>query len=154
METRTRKFNPLFFIKITHAWFGESPCPYISLEPDADCRVLLAREKLICKTVPGGLQIISETGGSAPAAGHYRFYIRLDNVAFFAVTKLDFTDFPRQLFCFSNTTKNRPLSVKKYPNPGGSREAILGVVDIVPAGNPAGTGAPETFLLSFNASLS
>jgi hypothetical protein len=158
METRTRKFTPLFSIMITHAWFGASGCPYISLEPDADCRLLLARKKLICKKVPGGLQIISETGGLAPAPDHYRFYIRLDNVAFFAVTKLDFADFPGQLFCFSNTAKNKPLSVKKYPNPGGSREAILGIVDIVPAGNAAGsstgTGAPESFLLSFNASLS
>jgi hypothetical protein len=154
METRTRKFTAFFSIIIMHAWFGESGCPYISLEPDADCRLLLARKKLICKRAAGGLQIISETGGPTPAPDHYRFYIRLENVAFFAVTKLDFTDFPRQLFCFSNTTKNKPLSVKKYPNPGGNREAILGVVDIVPAGKPTGTGAPETFLLSFDTFLS
>lgn len=159
METRTRKFNPFFSIMIKHAWFGGSGCPYIILEPDADCRVLLARKKLICKNTNGGLQIIAETGGpdEGPATGrktepdHFRFYIRVEDVAFFAVTKLDFADFPRQLFCFSNTAKNKPLSVKKYPNTGRSREAILGIVDIVPAGIPAGN--PD-FLLSFESSLS
>ena len=164
METRTRKFSLFFSLRINHAWFGGAACPYISLEPDADCRVLLARRKLLCKEDAGGLQVIAEASvdGEKPAPvqrkvqgpvapDHYRFLIRLKDMAFFAVTRMDLADYPGQLFCFSNTAKNTRLSVKKYQNPGRNKEAILGMVDISLAGSSPGKGSQETFLLSFEA---
>src|SRR5579859_3919138 len=142
METRTRKFILFFSVTTAHNWFGGGPCPYVSLEPAADCRILLARRRLICRQVPGGLQVITEltaSGDGSPsgrrrvASGmegpdHYRFLIRLVDTAFFAVTRMDLTGYPGQLFCYSNTAKGARLSLKKYQNPGRCREAILGMV--------------------------
>jgi len=167
METRTRTFSLLFSVTIAHGWFGEAPCPYLSLEPDTDCRRLLGRKRQIWKRTDTGLQVIGETAHREEAPGqrkksvpepeegdHYRFLIRLEDTAFFDVTKLDCTDFPARLFCFSNTPKSNRLTAKKYQNPGRNEEAILGMIDISLAGYQPATGAREPFLLSFEAPAS
>jgi hypothetical protein len=168
METWTRHYSLFFAVSVTHQRLGGEVCSYISLAPSDDCLILLAHHRLICKQQDGELQVIMEANGKTattgrsrnkapvntpvnPAPDHYRFLIRVEDPAFFAVTRLDLTDYPAQLFCFGNTVKNKPLSVKKIQNPGRNREAVLGMVDISLSGAPADIGAQAPFLLAFEA---
>src|SRR5882724_5184749 len=106
MESRTRHFEQLFSLKITHAYFPDQACPFIRLEPDPSCRLLLVKKRLICKEVCGELKLIAEKTGyglgdeGKPAATkrktvpakastdvpgdieHYRFFIRLTDTTF------------------------------------------------------------------------
>lgn len=164
METRTRRYGELFSLRIVHAYFAGGVCPYISLEPDAECLRLFVKRRLICKQFPGELKVIGEIDeGSGVAGGkqktvfgvseedHFLFNIRMDDPAFLAVTKLDLSDFSTQRLYYSNTAKGSKLSVKKY-NPGRNGEASLGVVDISAIGNKLPEKGPrDAFLLSFEA---
>jgi hypothetical protein len=164
METRTRKFEEVFSLRIVHAYFAGGICPYISLEPDMECLRLFVKRRLICRQYPGELKVIGEIDEGSLVAGskqkivfgvseedHFLFNIRMDDPAFLAVTKLDLTDFSTQRLYYSNTAKSPKLSVKKY-NPGRNGEASLGVVDISSISNKLPEKGPrDAFLLSFEA---
>lgn len=151
METRTRKFEELFSLRIVHSYFAGGICPYVSLEPDVECLRLFVKRRLICKQYPGELKVIGEIGYPVSEEDHFLFNIRLDDPAFLAVTKLDSIDLSTQRFYYTNTIKGPKLTVKKY-NPGRNRGASLGVVDISSISNKLPVKGPrDAFLLSFEA---
>jgi hypothetical protein len=162
METRTQKFRSLFSLSVSHAYFGAAPCPYILLEPDGECLLLMRTNRLLWKRTGSGLRVIAELHDKAVGAPRkqqagpavlYRFLVRLEDTSFFAITKLDLSEYPRQLFCYTNTGKDPRLSCKKYRNPTPRRESVLGTVDISLSADNTDTSSRKDFLLLFESNL-
>lgn len=122
MQYTTGKYGVLFSLLIKHPFFKDEICPYLTAEPDMPTYALFRNRQVLTKNFPGEIRIITSiTGGnengrslkSATPDLHYTFLLRARDTAFFSVTNLDLTSFPRQILYFFNTAKSTKLSQKK-----------------------------------------
>lgn len=121
METRTRKFELLFSVSLDY--------DSILLEPDEESRLLLAKSNQLWKISGNNLQVIAEQPWAVEKR-KYRFLIRVTDTSFFKLTRLDLTDFPAQLFCFTHAGENKDLKPVRYANPGYRTMTVLGMIEI------------------------
>jgi len=63
MEYFQTKFGVCFSIKITHPYFDDGVCPYLSIEPDALTKRLLTQCRFITKVSAGYAKIIATGSG-------------------------------------------------------------------------------------------
>jgi hypothetical protein len=125
MEYFQTKFGVCFSIKITHPYFDDGVCPYLSIEPDALTKRLLTQCRFITKVSAGYAKIIATASGEIENGEatkienllgekhHFTFLIKVKDRAFFNIVNEDLKGFPNEILYFSNNLKSTKLSSRK-----------------------------------------